>query len=116
MPNRLDLHLLADLCQIGIGCRNRRNPGSRETDLGGRRKLIHHIRVSFFLTLHQNLDQIVLFILVEVMNSIGIIPVDPKILCCWIQFCKAVNRFIRVGDPLRIGILRHAPDSLDGRI
>ena len=50
------------------------------------------------------------------MDSVCVIPEDAEVLCRRFQSCKAVDGFIGIGDALRIGILRNAPDPLDGRV
>ena len=72
--------------------------------------------MAFFLTLHQNLNQVVLLIFIEVVDSVSIIPVDSEIFCCRIQLRKTVYRLVRIGNSLRIGVFRHAPDPFHCRI
>ena len=50
------------------------------------------------------------------MYIIRIVPVNPEILCRGLQPCKTADRFIRIGNALRIRILRHTPDALDRRV
>ena len=52
MSDCLNTHLFSDISQVGIRCCDCCDTGTRETDLGSRRELVNHIRVSFFLTLH----------------------------------------------------------------
>ena len=50
------------------------------------------------------------------MNTVGIVPVNPEILCRGLQIGEAADGLIGIGITLGIGVLRHAPDALDGRI
>ena len=50
------------------------------------------------------------------MYAVRVIPEDTKILCCRLQVCEAAYGFIRVGDALRIGVLRHTPNAFDCRV
>ena len=60
----LDLHLLADCLKVFSGCSDGGNSGTRETDLGSRRELIYHIRMSFLLTFHKDFNEIILFVFI----------------------------------------------------
>ena len=64
MSDGLDSHLLPDIRQIGVGCRNGADAGAREADLGGGSKFVYHIRMAFPLTLHKNLNQIIVLIFI----------------------------------------------------
>ena len=112
----LDLHLLADLSQVGVGSADGGDTGAGEADLGSRRELVDHIRVPFLLALHQDLQEIVLFILVEMVDAVSVVPEDPEIFCRRFQLGKAVYSLVRVGDSLGVGVLGYAPDSLNSGI
>ena len=53
---------------------------------------------------------------VEMVDGIGIVPVDPEILGRRFQSGKPAHRIVGVGDPLRIGVLGHTPDPLDSLV
>ena len=65
------------------------------------------------LTLRQNLNQIILLMFIKVMHAIGIVPVDAEVSGCRLQAGKTAYRLIGIAIALRIGVLRHTPDSLN---
>ena len=72
--------------------------------------------MAFFLTFHQNFNQVVLFIFIEMVDSVSIIPVDSEILCCRVQLCETVYRLVGIGDSLWVGVFRYTPDPFHCRI
>ena len=96
--------------------RNRRDTAAREGDLGSRRELIYQIRVSCPLAFCQNLNQIILTVIIEMVHAVGIVPEDTEIICGRLQTGEPAYGLIRIGDALRVGVLRYAPDTLDSRI
>ena len=50
------------------------------------------------------------------VDAVCVIPVNAEIFRCWFQFCKTVDRYVRIGDALRVGVFRYAPDTFDGRV
>ena len=51
---------------------------------------------------------------VQVVNGVGIVPVDPKVHGGGLQAGEAPYGFIGIGDALGVRILGHTPDALDG--
>ena len=64
VSDSLDLHLLPDRLQVGSGSCNGSDAGAGEADLGCGGEFVHHVRVSLFFTLHQDLDQVILLIFI----------------------------------------------------
>ena len=54
--------------------------------------------------------------IIEMVDTVSVIPENTEIFCCRFQSGKSLYCLCRVGDTLWIGILRHTPDTLDGRI
>ena len=48
--------------------------------------------------------------------AVRVIPVNPEIGSGRFQPCKTANGLIRIGIACRVGIFRHAPDTLDALI
>ena len=108
--------LLADILQVIRGSRDTGYAGTREADLGGRAEFIHDIRISGLLTLSQNLNQEILIVVIKMMHAVSVVPVDAEVFRGGFEPRETAHRLVRVSDSLGIGILRHAPDTFDGRI
>ena len=52
------------------------------------------------------------FFFVNVVDSISIVPEDPKIAGGSLHGCKRPYRLVAVADALRIGVYRYAPHAL----
>ena len=50
------------------------------------------------------------------MDSVSVIPKNTEVRRCGLQSSKTADRFIRVRNSLWVGILWHAPDSLNALI
>ena len=50
------------------------------------------------------------------MDAVCVIPENTEIFCCRFQSGKALYSLFRVGDTLGIGVFRHTPYTLDGRV
>ena len=116
MSDGLHLELLLDVLQIVEGGRHRRDARSREADLGGRRKLVNQVRIARPLALGKDLNQMVLVVVIQMMDGVGIVPVDTEVLRRRLQARKAADCLVRVGISGRVGILGNTPDSLDGLV
>ena len=114
----LNLHIFLDILEVLLGGRERRDAGTREGDLGRGDKLIHHVRIARLPAFRQDLKQVVLLlgIIIEMMDRVGVVPVNAEIVRRRLQVSKTEHRLLRVGDARRVGVLGHAPDSLDFRI
>ena len=64
VTDRLDGHLLFDVCNVCFGSTDRSYTGTREAYFGCRTEFVNHIRITFFFTFHQDLNQVVLFIFI----------------------------------------------------
>ena len=58
----------------------------------------------------------ILVILVQVMDAVGIIPENAEVGGGGVQACKTSYGFAGIGDAAGIGILGHAPNALDGGV
>ena len=76
----LNFELLLDVLEVIERRGERRDTGAREADLRGRSKLVDQVRISRALALGKNLDNRILFVVVEMMNRIGIVPVETEVL------------------------------------
>ena len=118
MSDSLDSHIFTEIIQISLGCSYCCDTGTREADLGCRSKLINNIRISCFCTLFENFKKeiLLLLIVIEMMYTVSIIPVDTEIRCSRLQTGKTFNCVLWVSISLWIGIFRNTPDTLDCRI
>ena len=116
MADSLNGHLLLDILQVIIRSRNCRHTGTRKADLGSGAEFINHIRISCLFTLGKDFKDIILIVFIEMVYIVSIIPVNTEILCRRLQIGKTAYGFVGICDSLRIGIFRHAPDSLNRSI
>ena len=110
----LVLHLVTDIIEVVRARRERCEAGTREGDLRGRGKLINHIRITRALTLSEDLDEVILVLIIEVMYTVGVVPVNTEVTCSRLETCETTYGLIAVAVALRVGVLRDAPDALDG--
>ena len=96
MSDSLDSHIFTEIIQISLGCSYCCDTGTREADLGCRSKLINNIRISCFCTLFENFKKeiLLLLIVIEMMYTVSIIPVDTEIRCSRLQTGKTFNCFL----------------------
>ena len=113
MSDRLVLELLHDILQVVGRRRKRGDPAARESDLGRGGELVDQIRIAGSLAGHEDLDQMILPVIVQMMNAVGIVPEDTEVRRSRLEFREAADRLIRVGIAGRVAVLGHAPDSLD---
>ena len=116
MADGLNLHISAEIIQVCLGSCYSCDTGAREAYLGSGCEFINKIRVASLRTLTKNLNQEILIIIIEMMDAVGIIPVNTEVRCCRFQSCKTLYGFFRVGVALWVGVFRNTPDSLDGCI
>ena len=111
-------HMALDIREVRRGRSDRGQARSRERDLGRRNKLIDDVRAAGLCALRKDLRQVVLLFLlmIEMVDRIGVIPVDPEIVRRGLKMRKTQHRLLGVSIALRIRILRHAPDTLYGRV
>ena len=57
----------------------KRQTGTREGDFGSGTEFIYHIRISGSLTFSENLNQEILIIVIEMVHTISVIPVNAEI-------------------------------------
>ena len=112
----LDLHLGPDVRQVVLRGRQGRDAGAGEADLGGGGELVGQVRISCPLALRQDLDQVILVVVVEVVDGVGIVPVDAEVRSGGLQAGEPADGLIGVGNALGIAVLGDAPDALDGGI
>ena len=110
----LVLHLVTDIIEVVRARRECCETRTREGDLRGRGKLIDHIRITRTLTLGEDLDEVILILIIEVMYTVGVIPVDTEVTCSRLETCETTYGLIAVAVALRVTVLRNAPDALDG--
>ena len=116
MSDGLDGELFADILEVIRRSRKGRNAAARESDLGRGGKLIDQIRIAHAFAFRQDLDQIILIKVIEVMDTVGIVPEDTEVFRCRLEPCKAADCLITVGIACRIRIFGNAPDALDGLV
>ena len=116
VANGLHLHLGPDVHQVVLRRRQSGNAGAGEADLGGGGKLVGKVRVACPFALCQNLNQVVLIVVIQVMDGVGIVPVDAEVHGGGLQSGKPADGIIGIGNALGVGIFGHTPDALDGRI
>ena len=116
VADRLDLQLGNDVLKVVGGRRQRRDAASGESDLGCGGELVNQVRITRSLALHEDLDQVILLVLIQVMHAIGIVPEDPEIGSRGLEPCESPDCLIRVRIACGITVFGHAPDSLDGLV
>ena len=100
------LHAVVTAC-------NGRNTGTREGNLAGRSEHEHAILRAILLAhvqQHGGLDDL----LGQVVDDVGLIPEDLEIRGGGLHLGKALDGLIAVSVAIGVGVLRHAPDTLDG--
>ena len=58
------------------------------------------------------LKDIVVIVVIQMVNGIRVIPVDPEILCLGLKRGEASDDLVGIGITLRVGVFRNAPDAL----
>ena len=118
MSDRLYGNVFADIIQVCLRCCQSCDTRTREADLGCRCKFINHVRISGFCAFIQNFKKeiLVFFVIIKMMYTISIIPVNTEIRCCRFQICKTLNGLFGICVSLRVGIFRYTPDTFDRRI
>ena len=112
----LHLQLFLDIFQVVQGRGQGRDAGAREADLRGGRELVDQVRIPGPLAFRKDLKDVVLVMVIQMMDGIGIVPVEAEILCRRLQTGHPADSLVRVGVPAGVRVLRHAPDALDGLI
>ena len=64
MTDRLNGHLLFDVCNVCFGSTDRSHTRTWKTYFGCRTEFVNHVRITFFFTFHQDFNQIILFIII----------------------------------------------------
>ena len=118
MSDRLYGNVFADIIQVCLRCCQSCDTRTREADLGCRCKFINHVRISGFFAFIQNFKKeiLVFFVIIKMMYTVSIIPVNTEIRCCRFQICKTLNGLFGICVSLRVGIFRYTPDTFDRRI
>ena len=116
MADDLEVHVLLCLFEVCLRRNESCNSGSRIAYFRGGYELIDHIRISGFLALLDDVQQVILSVIIQVMDDIRVIPENTEIFCCRFQVCESSDGLIGVGVALRVGVFRYTPDSLDGVI
>ena len=70
--------------QIVLGCGDTADTCSCKTDLGGGSKFKNHVLFSVCLAHGKHLRQMILllFLIIQMMYTVGIVPVNTEIFCC----------------------------------
>ena len=106
---------LAHILHAVLAAGNGGNTGTREGDLAGRGEHEHTVLIAVLLALvqqHRGLDDLI----GEVVHDVGLIPEDLEVGRSGLHLGEALDGLIAVGVAVGVGILRHAPDALDGVI
>ena len=113
--NRCKAQGLLQACQVSFAGCHYCNSAAREGDFRSRCEHIANIFVTNLLCFFQ---QVCLYrrIIDQMVYTICIIPENPEICCLRLQCCKPLYHFIAIYNPARIGVHRHAPDTLDAFI
>ena len=113
--DHLDPH---ELLHVGLICLRTGHDGNactREGDLGGRGELKDHIGIARLTAECQDIfkrDEIAL----KLMDTVGVVPHEHKVLRRGLHICDAMDGLIGVDDAVGIRVLRHAPHALDRRV
>ena len=110
-----DREAFADVLHHGFAAGQCRDACAREGDLAGRGEHEHTVLIAVLLALvqqHRGLDDLI----GEVVHDVGLIPEDLEVGRSGLHLGEALDGLIAVGVAVGVGILRHAPDALDGII
>ena len=110
-----DREALADVLHHSFAAGQRRNACAREGDLAGRGEHEDAVLSAVLLALVQqdrSLDDLVR----QVVDDVSLIPENFEVGSSGLHLGEAVDGLVTVGVAVGVGILRHAPDTLDGII
>lgn len=93
-------------------------PGAWVRHLGSGGELEGAVRIAGLAAGGADVEQLVLFghVVVEVMHAIGVVPEDTEVLGGAGHRGQATHDLVGIGDAVRVGVFRHAPDALHGRV
>lgn len=97
MTDDLEVHVLLCLFDVCLRRNESCNSGSRIAYFRGGYELIDHIRISGFLALLDDVQQVILSVIIQVMDDICIIPENTEVFGCRFQVCKSSDGLIGVG-------------------
>ena len=112
----LEAHLLLDILQVVGGGGQGRDAAAGESDLGGGGEFIDHIRIAGPFALGKDLQYMVLPVIIQVVDSVGVIPENTEVLGGGLQTGQPADGMVRIGNTCRVGVLGNTPDALDGFI
>ena len=110
-----DREALADVLHHGLAARQSGNASAREGDLAGGGEHKDAVFIAVLLAFVQQdggLDDL----LRQMVDDVSLIPEDLEVGGGGLHLGEAVDGLVAVGVAVRVGILRHAPDALDGVI
>ena len=84
-------------------------------DLGGGAELQNAVLGAVFLGQLKDVQQLVL-VVGQMMDDVGVVPENTEIGGSGLHAGKAADHFVRIGLAFGIGVLGHAPDTLNGGI
>ena len=94
MADGLDLHIFAEIVQVCFGRSHCRDTGTRETDLGSGSKFIYHIRIASLSALVQYLEKEILILVIKMMNTVSVVPVNTEIRSRRLQMRETLHRLL----------------------
>ena len=106
---------LAHILHAVVAACNGRNAGAREGDLAGGGEHKHAILRAVLLA-HVQQNRSLDDLLGQVMDDVSLVPEDLEIRGSGLHLGKALDGLIAVSVAIGVGVLRHAPDALDGVI
>ena len=103
----------ADISQRFFTACQGRNTSAGEGDLAGRGEHENAVLGAIllaFIQQHRGLDDFI----GQVVNNVSFVPENLEIRGSGLHGCKAADGFIAVDIAIGVGVLRYAPDALDG--
>ena len=104
-----------EVLQVRLGRRHDGHARTGEGDLGRRSKFIDHVGVPGLAAQREHVTE-GNELAVDLVQAVGVVPHQGKVRRGGAQGGQPVNDGVGIDDTLRIGVFRHAPDALDGRV
>ena len=94
VADRLDPQLGNDILKVVGRRRQRRDAASGESNLGSGGELVDQVRITRSLALHEDLDQVILLVLIQVMHAVSVIPENSEIVSRGLKPCESPDGLI----------------------
>ena len=104
-----------EVFQVRLGRRHDGHARTGEGDLGRRSKFIDHVGVPGLAAQREHVTE-GNELAVDLVQAVSVVPHQGKVRRGGAQGGQPVDDGVGIDDTLRVGVFRHAPDALDGRV